>query len=219
MKPTRKDFTEKEWKVIARCKTPLQVQLFLNSMPYNAETKGETLRSFRGVIRTGTAHCLEGALSAAVILEQHGYPVQFLDMESKDHLDHVVFLFKDNGRWGTVARSRDPGLHGRKPVFRSVRDIVDSYFDPFIDHTGRITAFGLGTLEELGPYDWRLSNTNVWRVEKYFNEIPHTKFASSDKRFELWHRRYEDFKQKHPTWRPTYFNDKRKWFGGYPKGR
>jgi hypothetical protein len=219
MKPTRKDLLDKEWKVIARCKTPLQVQLFLNSMPYNKETKGETLRSFRGVIRTGTAHCLEGALSAAVILEQHGYPVQFLDMESKDHLDHVVFLFKEDGRWGTVARSRDPGLHGRKPVFKTVRDIVDSYFNPFIDHTGRITAFGIGTLEELGSYDWRLSDTNVWRVEKYFNEIPHTKFASSDERFELWHDKYEAFKKRHPDWRPTYFNDRRKWFGGYPKGR
>lgn len=219
MRPTRKDFTQKEWKVIERLKTPLQVQLFLNSMPYNAEKKGETLRSFRGVIRTGTAHCLEGALSAAVILEQHDYPVQFLDMESQDHLDHVVFLFEQDGKFGTVARSRDPGLHGRRPIFRTVKDVVDSYFDPFIDHTGRITAFGVGTLEELGAYDWRLSDNNVWRVEKYFNELPHTKFVSADDRYEYWHQRYEAFKERHPDWRPTYFNDKRKWFGGYPKGR
>ena len=152
-------------------------------------------------------------------MEQHGYPVMFLDMESKDHLDHVVFLFKEDGKWGTVARSRDPGLHGRRPIFRSVKDIVDSYFDPFIDHTGRITGFAVGTLEELGGYDWRLSTDNVWRVERYFNDIPHKKFPSSDVRYEHWHQRYETFKERHPDWRPTYFTNKRSWMPGYPKGR
>jgi len=219
MRPTVEDFMGPEWRAIQRCKTPYQVQRFLNSLPYNAEKRGETLRSFRGVIRTGTAHCLEGALSAAVMLEQHGYPVMFLDMESKDRLDHVVFLFKQGGLWGTVARSRDPGLHGRRPVFRTVRAIVDSYFDPFIDHTGRITAYGVGTLKELGDYDWRLGDGDLWRVERYFNEIPHKRFVSSDSRFEHWHRRYEAFKKRHPDRRPTYFTDKRKWFPGYPKGR
>ena len=42
--------------------------------------------------------------------------------------DHVVFVYRQNGRWGTVARSRDPGLHGRKPVFRSLRHVAQSYF-------------------------------------------------------------------------------------------
>jgi hypothetical protein len=219
MTPTRSDFTAKEWRVIHRCRTPYQVQRYLNALPYNHEKDGETLRSFRGVVRTGMAHCLEGALSAAVILEQHGHPVMFLDMESQDKLDHVVFLFKQDGRWGTVARSRDPGLHGRRPVFRTVRAVVDSYFDPFIDHTGRITAYGVGTLKELGGYDWRLSGTNVWKVERYFNDLPHKRFVSSDVRYEYWHQRYETFKEKHPNWRPTYFLDRRKWFPTYPKGR
>ena len=65
-----------------------------------------------------TAHCLEGALFAAVVLEQHGYPPLVLSFESIDELDHVIFVYRGaDGRWGSVARSRDPGLHGRRPAF------------------------------------------------------------------------------------------------------
>ena len=68
---------------------------------------------------TARAHCLEAALAAAVILEQHGYPPLVLSFESIDELDHVLFVYRQRGRWGSIARSRDPGLHGRKPVFRT----------------------------------------------------------------------------------------------------
>src|SRR4029450_11001028 len=116
-KPAPGAFTAAEQRVIRRLKTPTAVQHFLNELPYNTEPSGETLRSFRGVIRHGTAHCLEAALSAAVILEQHGYPPLVLSFESIDELDHVLFVYRRAGRWGSVARSRDPGLHGRKAVF------------------------------------------------------------------------------------------------------
>ncbi len=211
MKPDRGDFTKEEWRIISMHKTPYQVQRYLNSLPYNKENGGETLRSFRGVARYRTAHCLEAALAAAVILEQHGYPVMFLDMESKDNLDHVVFLYRENERWGTVARSRDPGLHGRKPVFKTLRALVDSYFDPYIDMNGRIVGYGVGTLKELGNYDWRLSERNVWRAERYFIEMPHKKFRSSEARYLFWFERYKRFCREHPGERPLYFNKKEKW--------
>ena len=115
------------------------------------------MRSFREVIKRNEAHCLEAAVGAAVILEQHGYPPLLLDLESQDLLDHVVFVFKENGRWGSVARSRDIGLHGRKPVYRSLRDLAWSYFDPYVDFTGRLKGYGLTSLYELGNYDWRFS--------------------------------------------------------------
>ena len=104
---------------IDRCRTPLAVQRFLNALPYNHEppAQGETLRSFRGVIRHGAAHCLEAALAAAVIMEQHGRPPLVLSFESIDGLDHVIYVYQSRGRWGSVARSRDPGLHGRRAVF------------------------------------------------------------------------------------------------------
>ena len=213
-KPSKQDFTRREWAIIQRHRTPYQVQSYINSLPYNHESPA-TMRSFRGVVRTGTAHCLEGALAAAVILEQHGHPVQFLDLESQDGLDHILYLYEKDGKWGTVARSRDPGLHGRRPVFKRLVDLVDSYFDPFIDRTGRIIRYGTGTLEELGRYDWRLSERNVWKVERYFIAMPHHRFRSSDKRYRYWYDRFLSYKERYPDRRPIYFTGRETWKPGY----
>jgi hypothetical protein len=216
--PTRKDFTAKEWAVVQRHRTTFQVQAFLNGLPYNHE-EPSPLRSFRCVIRTGTVHCLEAALAAAVILEQHGYPALLLDMESKDSLDHVVFLYKKDGRWGTIGRSRDPGLHGRRPVFKRIVDIVDTYFDPFIDATGKITGYGVGRLEDLGNYDWRFSERNVWKVERYLIDMRHKRYRSSKNRYERGHRRYLAYKQRYPDRKPVYFDGRRTWKPGYMRFR
>ena len=197
-RPTLDAFSREERHIIQRHRTPEQVQQFLRGLPYNWEKGGDTLRSFRQVIRLNTAHCLEAALVAAVILEQHGYPPTVLSFESKDGVDHVIFVFRRRGRWGSVARSRDAGLHGRKPVFRSIRDLVWSYFDPYVDFTGRITGYQLVDLRVLGRYDWRLALTNVWKVENYLLEIPHRKLRSSDRRFRQLLERFREYKRLHP---------------------
>ena len=104
----RQAFRPKEWAVIQRYRTPRQVQQFLRALPYNWEKRGETLRTFRGVVRHWSAHCLEGALTAAAILEQHGYPPLLLDLESQDNLDHVLFLFTRRGRCTAANRCSAP---------------------------------------------------------------------------------------------------------------
>ncbi|MEZ6189299.1 MAG: hypothetical protein R3F62_30390 [Planctomycetota bacterium] len=205
--------------MIARCTTPYRVQQWLHALPYNAEPEGATLRTFRGVVASGTAHCLEAALSAAAILEQHGYPPLLLDLASQDGLDHVLFLYQADGRWGTVARSRDPGLHGRRPVFRSLRALVDSYFDPYIDGHGRIVGYGVADLRDLDPYPWRLSPKNAWQVERFLIALPHTDFHGADARYRRWLTRYLAYKRRYPARRPTYYTDRRTWTPGYPKGR
>src|SRR5437899_9773014 len=100
--------TRAERALIARLNTPGDVQRYLNRLPYNTEPHGRaTLRSFRGVVEHGCAHCLEAALFAAVVLERHGFAPLVLSFESIDHLDHVIFVYQQRGRWGSVARSRD----------------------------------------------------------------------------------------------------------------
>jgi hypothetical protein len=179
--------------------------------PYNREPEGATCFSFRTVIRRNRAHCLEGALAAAAILEQHGYPPSLVSIESVDLLDHVLFLYQQNGRFGSVARSRDIGLHGRKPVFKRVRDLVTSYFDPYCDKTGRITGYAVADLRDLGNYDWRFSKKNVWRVERFLQEIPHSDCKSSDRRYQKWHSRYLEFYKNNPGSSPDYFPNKHQW--------
>ncbi len=197
-------FTPAERRVVARLRTPLAVQRWLNALPYNTETGGETLRSFRGVIRSGTAHCLEAALSAATILEQHGYPPLVLSFESIDLLDHVIFVYRTARGWGSVARSRDPGLHGRKPVFRTPRALAASYVEAYVDFTGGVKAYGVADLRRLGRYDWRLSEQNVWKVERVLLDYPHTPIRSSDTRVDRLRARYRRFKQQFPDRKPLY---------------
>src|SRR5882762_6508700 len=181
-KPGKQSFTAAEWNLVQTHRTPAQVQRFLTALPYNWEREGGTLRSFREVLKRGEAHCMEAALVAAVILEQHGYPPLLLSLASWDKLDHVIFVFQKKGLWGAVARSRDLGLHGRRPVFHTLRQLAWSYFDPYVDLSGRIIGYGPGTLYDLGNYDWRLSQKNVWKVENYLREIPHRAMHSSDAR-------------------------------------
>jgi hypothetical protein len=180
-------------------------------VPYNRESNGKTCLSFRSVIRENRAHCLEGALTAAVILEQHGYPPVLVSIESQDKLDHVLFLYRKNDLYGAVARSRDLGLHGRKPVFRTVRDLVMSYFDPYVDGSGRITGYATESLYELGNYDWRFSPRNVWKVERHLQEIAHREIRSSEARYRKWFRRFMEHKQRHPDRPLDYFPTRRVW--------
>ena len=209
----RADFTKRERELIDRLRTPAQVQRFLNALPYNTEPPPgrATLRSFRGVVRHHTAHCLEAALAAAVILEQHGYPPLVLSFESIDQLDHVLFVYQRRGRWGSVARSRDPGLHGRKAVFRTARDLALSYVDPYIDYTGRITGYAVVDLSIMGDYDWRLSERNVWKVERELLEYPHRSIRSSDGRIDALRQRYKAFKAQFPDRKPLYYRNMHKW--------
>src|SRR5256885_259558 len=84
-------FTPRERRLIATLRTPAAVQAYLNALPYNQEPGGRaTLRSFRGVVREGCAHCLEAALFSTVVLETHGHPPFVLSFQSIDALDHGI---------------------------------------------------------------------------------------------------------------------------------
>ena len=197
---------------MSRLRTPLAVQRYLNRLRYNTEPPPgrATLRSFRGVLRHRTAHCLEAALSAAVILEQRGYPPLVLSFESIDELDHVIFIYEHQGRWGSVARSRDPGLHGRKAVFGSPRALALSYVDPYVDFSGRVTGYAVVDLRMLGRYDWRLSERNVWKAERLLLDAPHRPIRTSDARYERLRRKYIQFRQRYGR-KPVYYANRHTW--------
>lgn len=203
--PPRSAFRPAERRIISRLRTPRDVQRWLNALPYNMEPPPgrATLRSFRGVVAHGTAHCLEAALSAAVILEQHGYPPLVLSFESIDELDHVLFVYRARTGWGSVARSRDPGLHGRRPVFPDARALAMSYFDPYVDLTGLITGYAVADLRELGTYDWRLSERNVWKAERLLLDWPHRAIAAPRGREDHLRRWYREYRNTHGR-KPAY---------------
>lgn len=212
MTPLREQFTAREWRLVQCLNTPLKVQRWLNDVRYNTEQHGETQQSFRSVVRTGKAHCMEAALFAAVVLEQQGYPPIVMSIESKDWLDHVVFLYRQRGRWGAIGRSRDPGLHGRTPAFRSPRDVALSYVEGYVDDTGRVRGYGVANLEEALPnYDWRFSLKNVWKVEQLLIDWPHKKIRTSDAKYRALKKRYTAYRERYgkKPWR--YYSGRDKW--------
>ena len=150
-------------------------------------------------------------MAAAVLLEQHRYPPLVLSFESIDLLDHVIFVYRTATGWGSVARSRDPGLHGRKPVFATPRALALSYADEYIDFTGRVKAYAVVDLRVLGRYDWRLSETNVWKVERLLLDWPHRKIRTSDRKTTALRRRYRAFREAHGYKPWKYYQGRERW--------
>jgi hypothetical protein len=198
--------------LIRTLSTPRKVQAWLNALPYNVEKGGETLRSFRGVIRTRSAHCLEAALFAAVVLDHHGYPPLVMSLESQDNLDHVVFVYRHRNRWGSVARSRDPGLNGRQPRFATLRGLAYSYLDPYVDYTGRLLGYGAADLSTaMGRYDWRWAEGNVWKVEQVLIDWPHVKLPSSTARYRALKRWYREYRRANAGRKPIEYRGRATW--------
>ncbi len=156
------------------------------------------MRSFRGVVQHDTVHCLEAAIAAAAIMEHHGFPPLLLDLESRDRLDHVVMAYRARGRWGAVGGSRDEGLFGRRAVFRSVRALAMSYYEPYIDLNARIVAYALIDLGELTRCDWRRSDRNVWKVEQHLIDCAHRPLPTSDTRYRRLRAQYREYLRSHP---------------------
>lgn len=173
-------------KLSKKYNAPEKVQRYLSSLKYN---KKATMRSAFQTWRHQEAHCMEGAFLAAAILEPLGYPPLILSFESIDLLEHIIFIYKKNNLWGAIGSSRDQGLKGRKPVFKSIRALALSYFEPYIDKTGRITAYQHAHLDETKS-DWRYSKRNVWKAENYLLNLPHIKLKSSNKRYRQIRNRY-----------------------------
>jgi hypothetical protein len=155
------------------------------------------------------------------VLEQHGYRPLVISFESIDELDHVIFAYRKKGLpaggtgvrhlWGSVARSRDPGLHGRKPIFATPRALAASYLDPYVDLTGRIEAFALVDLRVMGTYDWRLSDKNVWKVEQMLLDTTHQPLRMPEARFQDFRKRYRAFKDLHPDRKPLFYDNRHTW--------
>ena len=95
-----------------RLRTPAAVQRVPERAARTTPNRRRTrprLRSFRGVVRHRTRNCIEAAITAAVILEQHGYPPLVMSLESIDELDHVHLHLpraRPMGIGGSLARSR-----------------------------------------------------------------------------------------------------------------
>lgn len=156
--------------------TPAKAQDFLNGLKFNFEKKGATLKSPLGVLREGNAHCLEGALLGAYILSLQGFrPYVLLLKATKHDYDHVIAPFKQRGLWGALSKTNHAVLRYREPVYKSVRELVMSYFHEYFLDNGAKTLRQYSALLNLNDFekDWMLSEGDLWGIDEELDKIKH----------------------------------------------
>jgi hypothetical protein len=161
-----KTFTPDELAVFSTLSTPAKIQAYLDGMPYSEEEK---YRCPRQVLSDHKAHCFDGALFAAAALRYIGYPPLVLDMlpvPGRDD-DHMLALYKLNGYWGAVAKSNFVGLRYREPIYRTLRELVLTYFEDFYNTAGEKTLRAYTVPLNLQVYDssnWMASDTSMMEI-------------------------------------------------------
>jgi hypothetical protein len=150
------NWTAEERKLLRTLNNPNKIQVFLDSLDYNPNYE---CRSPRWVMKKRSAHCFEGALFAAAALEFIGYKPLIVDMRAVNDDDHVIALFGEDGYWGAVAKSNFTSLRFREPVYRSLRELIISYFDFFfnIDGYKSLRSYSL-------PFDLTKFESRNWKT-------------------------------------------------------
>ncbi|HJW49999.1 MAG TPA: hypothetical protein VJ726_11330 [Candidatus Limnocylindria bacterium] len=162
--------TRAEISLLRRLSTTEKVQRYLDDLTYNLEPDGDTVRSPRRVMRDRTAHCAEGAFLAAAAFRINGQPPLLVDLEADNDDDHVLAVYRERGLWGSVATSKFSGLRFRAPVYRTIRELVMSYFEDYFNWDGDRTLRAYSRPLSLTRFDrigWMTAEEDLWpRVDR-----------------------------------------------------
>ena len=171
---------QKEFDVFKKLNSPEKIQDFINSIPANFEINGETCLSPLLSLEKNTAHCIEGAMLASAILWYHGERPIILDLKtSKADFDHTISLFKRDNLWGAISKTNHSVLRYRDPVYRSIRELVMSYFNEYFIDSGRKTLQSYSGPFSLLQYedDWLISKENMWAIPLDLDNAKHIEIA------------------------------------------
>lgn len=175
-------FNKEELRILNRLKNPRKIQDFLNELRINFEENGDTCMSPRMVLRTNKAHCMEGALLAAVALRMHGHKPLVVDMTStRKDFDHVIAVFRKNGHWGAISKTNHAVLRYREPVYKTIRELVMSFFHEYFNDNGIKTLRSYAGPVDLSRFDkkaWMTAEEDVWYIPEYLADIRHKKILS-----------------------------------------
>lgn len=173
-------FTKEELKIYRKLDTPEKVQDFLNEIKINFEKNGETCLSPREVLKQGQAHCIEGAIFAASVLKFHGEKPLVLDLEAtKKDFDHVVAVFRKGKFFGAISKTNHAVLRYREPIYKTVRELVMSYFHEYFTDDGKKTLrkYALVDLSRFDKQNWETSE-DIWIIADYLAKVKHVEILT-----------------------------------------
>ncbi len=183
-----------ELRLFRKLSSPEKIQKYLDDLPYNKEKEGETCYSPRLVIRHNTAHCFEGAVFAAAAQRVMGRPPLILDLEAVRDVDHVIAVYRTNGCWGAIGKSNYAGLRFRSPIYRTLRELVISYFEHYYNLDGEKTLRAYSrpvSLTRFDPIHWMTSEEPLWAIPEHLVDIKHTPIFHPTRRWFMDERLYK----------------------------
>jgi hypothetical protein len=171
----------RELKPLARLSSPKRIQDFLDTIPINKERGGETCSSPVVTLRRRSAHCMEGALVAALAIWMHGGAPLIMDLKTTDDdVDHLVALFKKGGYWGGITKTNHSVLRYREPMFRDLRELASSYFHEYSLPDGKKTLRAYSEPFDLREWDqdWITSEEDLWDLERAIDRSRHQRLLN-----------------------------------------
>ncbi len=171
-------WTKREITLFNKFKTPFGIQLFLNTLPYNPDY---VTKSPKRVLEERSANCFEGALFAAAALRILGNKPLVVDLMAYNDDDHVIAVFKQNDHWGAVAKSNFTTLRYREPVYRTVRELVMSYFDFYFNTIGDKSLRSYSRpidLSRFDKYNWMTTDNDLEFIGDYLFKVRHIKILT-----------------------------------------
>jgi hypothetical protein len=180
------NYSKEEVSLFKKLSAPAKIQDYLNSISFNFEKNGQTCYSPREVIKNKTAHCTEGAIFAAAVLEYHGHKPFILDLRSTikpyDY-DHVIAVYKKEGCFGAISKTNHAVLRYREPVYKTIRELVMSYFHEYFLDNGKKTLREYSDLLNLNKFNklnWRTSEKNLFDIPADLDDIKHHRVLTSN---------------------------------------
>src|SRR3989304_2798501 len=180
--------TRSAFATLRRLSTPQKIQDFLSAWPQNFEPGGETCLSVREVLRQRRAHCIEGAMVAALALWVPGEPPLLLGLKASRDYDHVVALFRRGGHWGSISKTNPSVLRYRDPVYRTLRELAMSYFHEYANRRHQKTLRSWAGPFDLRSLDPKLRVANeksCWDVGNRLDALRHWPLVTT-RQAKLW---------------------------------
>jgi len=126
-------FTKSELAKLKNLNTLEKISNHLESMPYDAY---DGYRCVKETLGLGKAHCAGGALLAAACLWYHGFEPCLVSLEAEKDDSHFICVYTINGYWGSLSKSNFTTLRSRDPVFKTVRELIMSYWNFYFNLEG-----------------------------------------------------------------------------------